>query len=352
MNLALNKDDKIITIKGVTPSDKDYRCLVCGNRLAVHKNHFQHVTNTCLDAGENPIVGYARKFYWSHSDLITRIPELRGDVIFGVYSRGMVKKLWREYTVERFPDLLVITDKKVVPVFLVVRNSLKSPQLDFYRSIRNREVLIIQIQLSGVINSFTLNNTQGIDKSELDKALVSTFRSDLYVTKTRFTQLSHPYGVCSDCDEPLELVINTYEDSAKPIKGIAHVHIRDDKNEDKDLVPRFKLGAALLRCPKCHKVMPVFCPDCLSKGKYSTMKVLTNPKRNHTYICCENYSSYTDRVNCACHIPDNKLCKANLILYSDTEGKVFSEDFKRVGGLFNWLGNYSSVDSKKEEKYI
>ena len=182
--------------------------------------------------------------------------------------------------------------------------------------------------------------------------MASTFRSDLYVTKTRFTQLSHPYGVCSDCDEPLELVINTYEDSAKPIKGIAHVHIRDDKNEDKDLVPRFKLGAALLRCPKCHKVMPVFCPDCLSKGKYSTMKVLTNPKRNHTYICCENYSSYTDRVNCACHIPDNKLCKANLILYSDTEGKVFSEDFKRVGGLFNWLGNYSSVDSKKEEKYI
>jgi hypothetical protein len=77
------------------------------------------------------------------------------------------------------------------------------------------------------------------------------------------------------------------------------------------------------------------------------MKVLVNYKRQHIYICCDNYTSFTDRRNNVARTPKEKECNTSLILYSDTKSQTYSEDFKRVGGLFNWLANFDETNSLK-----
>ena len=83
--------------------------------------------------------------------------------------------------------------------------------------------------------------------------------------------------------------------------------------------------------------MTVKCPTCLSKGKVRDMKLLINYKRQHIYACCSNYCSFTDMVNGTNRVDKEDVCDTSLILYSDVNAKVISEEQKKVGGFFKWL---------------
>ena len=139
-----------------------------------------------------------------------------------------------------------------------------------------------------------------------------------YITEENIQNI---YGLCGNCNEPLELCINTYDDSSKPLKGtgISTIYARDDKNEDKDKQASYSLGSLLLRCPKCHRVMTVCCPACLKKGKLQDMKVMINNKKKHIFTCCTKYVSGRDAY--VTHLPTG-TCRGRSCACPFKKGRI------------------------------
>ena len=372
------KGDKIYHISQVNKSDKlGYRCLCCGALLSVYKDckkstdHFQHHSHSCSkDMEEDVLISYSRHTLLNYQNLmhITDTSMISFSNALGKYNKDVAGRYLKSLKVDANPDILVEYCDRLYPIYLVSKNNIQGKELDEYKKINNRSVFVIQIKIGDLIDKYSSGDAVidcDVRRDITDRLLgLSKHKTVICVTdyhskpkksrtQSNTTTLERkvpktPYGMCSDCKENLELVVNTYSDSAKKIEGLLSEYIRDDKSEDKDRTPRYMLGAALLRCPTCRKVMTINCPNCASKGMLSGMKVLTNPKRQHTYICCERYVSFTEQIEGTSKLDKEDSCSANLVLYSDMKSQTYSEEFKRVGGLFNWLINYKTVNQKKK----
>lgn len=343
---------------------KDCKCIDCDKPMKFvpckdKDNYFAHIVKkgeviTCKAAGrEGELHELAKKLlsdvsnyddckydgFYVNSDLKIYLVDIKG-----VY---LEKKVTFEGKTIK-PDVTLSTSKGTIYVEIINTHPLPISNKNVYRDIsKNNDIHVVQIYIDDLSKLVSKEEHYYVLERMLkDRLFTCNDKKELLNMDSRFNPRK-PFGVCYHCKSPYIIVANKedkntntkVQESDVPLVSI--VEFSRFKNSD-----RTSIGSALLHCPNCKEegiYQPIYCPECLSKGKgYVPMKLLRNAKNGKVFLACSNYVSVEDSMNTG----EISTCNCTLTVFN-SNSTTYADELQSLSNFNKWLrGSY------KEFQYV